>query len=457
MPKFKTLAKFSFVIVYLKMQKTTEPALKREIGATSLALNAINLTIGAGIFVLPAIVAENLGPASFMAYIICGILVVLIMLCYAEVGSKVTTSGGSYAYVEKAFGPLAGFLINNLMWFGYSALSNAAVVNALADMLINWFPVFSLNYVRVIFFITVFAILMLINIRGVKNGSRFAVTATLLKLTPLILLVLFGLSKISTENLIIKTWPGINSIGETALILFFAFLGTETALNISGEIRNPQRNIPKGIFMGVTGVLLMYMLIQFVALGVMGDQLGQFKDAPLAVLAAKLIGPVGATIILITSVVSMFGLVCGDVLASPRILFAASKDKLLPEFLGRVHPRFATPYWSIIIYCMVLIIFASSGGFKQLAVLASSSVLIIYLAVVLASIRLRYKKGAADETGTFKMPGGLIIPILAIGTICWFLSHITRDEIKALAIFFAVLTVFYFIREKLRKRKRISS
>ncbi len=203
------------------MQKTTEPALKREIGATSLALNAINLTIGAGIFVLPAIVAENLGPASFMAYIICGILVVLIMLCYAEVGSKVTTSGGSYAYVEKAFGPLAGFLINNLMWFGYSALSNAAVVNALADMLTNWFPVFSLNYVRVIFFITVFAILMLINIRGVKNGSRFAVTATLLKLTPLILLVLFGLSKISTENLIIKTWPGINSIGETALILFY--------------------------------------------------------------------------------------------------------------------------------------------------------------------------------------------------------------------------------------------
>ncbi len=201
----------------------------------------------------------------------------------------------------------------------------------------------------------------------------------------------------------------------------------------------------------------MYMFIQFVALGVMGDQLGQFKDAPLAVLAAKLIGPVGATIILITSVVSMFGLVCGDVLASPRILFAASKDKLMPEFLGRVHPRFATPYWSIIIYCMVLIIFASSGGFKQLAVLASSSVLIIYLAVVLASIRLRYKKDAADETGTFKMPGGLIIPILAIGTICWFLSHITRDEIKALAIFFAVLTVFYFIREKLRKRKRISS
>lgn len=124
------------------MQKSTRPVLKREIGAVSLALNAVNLTIGAGIFVLPAIVAENLGPAAFIAYLICALLVVLIMLCYAEVGSKVTTSGGSYAYVEKAFGPLAGFLINTLFWFGFASLADAAVINAITDMLINWFPTF---------------------------------------------------------------------------------------------------------------------------------------------------------------------------------------------------------------------------------------------------------------------------------------------------------------------------
>lgn len=447
---------YSVCCVYLKMQKNNEPALKREIGATALALNGINLTIGAGIFVLPAIVSENLGPASFIAYLLCGLLVILIMLCFAEVGSRITTTGGAYAYVENAFGPLAGFLMNTLFWFGFCCLSDAAVINVLTDMIAIWLPAFSIPYARVIFFTAVYGLLCVINIRGVKHGSAFAVTATILKLTPLILLVLIGLFSISPHNLVIKTWPGIKNIGETSLVLFFAFMGTESALSVSGEIKNPKKNIPKGIFMAITGILLMYLLIQFVSLGVLGDQLSTFKDAPLASLASKLIGPVGGTIILITSVVSMLGMLSGDILATPRILFAASKDKLLPEFLGRVHPRFATPYWSIIVYCGVGLIFASSGGFKQLAVLASSSVLIIYLAVVLATIRLRYKKDIAEK-GSFKIPGGLIIPILATITIGWFLSHITKDEIKGFAVFFVLLTVIYFLRKGFKKKEDSSS
>jgi basic amino acid/polyamine antiporter, APA family len=434
------------------MQKTTGPALKREIGAVSLALNAMNLTIGAGIFVLPAIVAQDLGRAAFIAYLVCGLLVILIMLCYAEVGSKVTTSGGSYAYVEKAFGPFAGFLINTLCWFGFAALADAAVINALTDILAIWFPFFSIHYVRVFFFIAVFGLLTLVNIRGVKQGSRFAVTTTLVKLTPLILLVCTGLFSISPQNLIVKTWPSVQGVGETALVLFFAFIGIETSLNVSGEIKDPQKNIPKGIFMGVFGVLLMYLLIQFVAQGVLGDHLSANKDAPLAAAAIRLIGPVGGTIILVTGVVCMFGMLSGDVLASPRVLFAASKDKLVPGFLSRIHPKFATPYWSIIVYSLVGVILASSGGFKQLAVLASSSVLIIYLAVVLSMIKLRSKK-TGEETGGFKVPGGPVIPILAVCAICWFIYHIPWEEKKAISIFFVILTVIYFINKEIRKRE----
>ena len=434
------------------MQKTTEPALKREIGAASLALNAINLTVGSGIFVLPAIVAASLGPSSFIAYIICGVLVILIMLCYAEVGSKITTTGGSYAYVEKAFGPLAGFLVNTLFWVGFSSLADAAVVNAMTDMLAIWFPFFSILYVRIIFFILVFGALALINVRGVKEGAQFAATATILKLAPLLLLVMIGLFNIAPANLAIQSLPGIKAIGETSLVLFFAFTGTETALNVSGEIKNPQKNIPKGIFMGVTGVLIIYMLLQFVAQGVMGSQLPTHKDAPLVALAIHLIGPVGGTLIVATSVVSMFGLISGDILASPRILFAASRDKLLPQFLGRVHPKFATPYWSIIFYAAAGFVFASASDFKKLAELASSSVLLIYLAVVLATLKFQFNKGSIDAGG-FKIPGGPVVPVLAAITIGWFLSHITLVEVKALSIFFAALIVFYFINAAIRKRR----
>ncbi len=228
-------------------------------------------------------------------------------------------------------------------------------------------------------------------------------------------------------------------------------MGTESALNISGEMKNPQRSIPRGIFMGVAGIVIIYLLIQFVAQGVLGNQLAVETDAPLAATAAKLVGVVGGTILIATSIVSMFGLLSSDILAQPRLLFAASRDKLLPDFLGKVHPKFASPYWAIIAYSLCGVILASSGGFEQLANLASSSVLIIYLAVVASMIRLRFKKDKV-ENGGFKVPFGLTVPILGIAFIGWLLSHVTMKEFKAMGIFFAVVTVFYFINAAARKK-----
>jgi len=325
----------------------------------------------------------------------------------------------------------------------------------MADALKEFNPAFSDKYIRIGLFILVFGVLSLINIRGVKSGSQFAVTVTLLKLTPLILMIILGLFSISSANLTVSSWPGVNEIGQTSLILFFAFMGTEAALNISGEIKNPQRSIPRGIFMGVAGIVIIYLFIQFVAQGVLGNQLAAESNAPLAATAAKLVGVVGGTILVVTSIVSMFGLLSGDVLAQPRLLFAASKDKLLPDFLGKVHPKFASPYWAIIAYSLCGIILASSGGFQQLANLASSSMLIIYLAVVAAMIRLRYKD-AVIEKGSFKVPFGLVIPFLAIVIIGWLLSHVTIKEFKAMGIFFAVLTVFYFINAAVRKKVSVT-
>jgi amino acid transporter len=330
-------------------------------------------------------------------------------------------------------------------------LADAAVINAMTNMLAIWFPFLLTSYVRVIFFIIVFGSLALVNIRGVKQGASFAAAASLLKLTPLVLLIAIGLFNIAPANLEIKTMPGIKAIGETSLVLLFAFFGTETALCISGEIKQPQKNIPKGIFMGVAGVLIIYLLLQFVAQAVLGNQLALIKDAPLSVLATRLAGSIGGTIILITSVVSMFGLLSGDILASPRIIFAAARDKLLPDFLGRVHPKFATPYWSIILYASAGFIFATASDFKKLAEWASSSILLIYLGVVLATLKLQFKKEDA-ETGGFKIPGGPVVPVLAVITICWFLSHITLVEVEALSIFFAALSLFYFVKKRLDKK-----
>jgi APA family basic amino acid/polyamine antiporter len=332
------------------VNKTQPESLPREIGVVGLAANAINLTIGSGIFVLPAVVAASLGAASVLAYVICGILITLIILCFAEVGSKVTSSGGTYAYVETAFGPFAGFLTNSLFWFGYCVMSDAAIANALVNTLSVPFPALANFTNKAILLTILFSFFAWINIRGVKQGTQLVKINTLAKLIPLLLLIIVGIFFIEPSSLQWTSTPSIKSLGEVSLVLFFAFLGIEASLSVSGEIKNPARTVPKGILLGLTGVLLIYLLLQTVAQGVLGDGLQTEKDAPLAAVAQRLFGNWGATLIIIGAAIAMFGTISGDILASPRLIYAAAKDKLLPAFFGRIHPKYITPHIAIITY-----------------------------------------------------------------------------------------------------------
>ena len=438
------------------MQEKTKVELKREVGVWGLALNAINLTIGAGIFVLPAIVAEKLGAASFTAYLFCAILIILIMLCFAEVGSKITTSGGAYAYVDAAFGPFVGFIINTLFWLGYCIMADAAVANALFDLVKDLSSIFLLPFSRIFFFLLVLGIFAFINIIGVKSGVRFIMILTILKIVSLLLIIGIGVFHISTKNIILHSIPEFNTIGETSLLLLFAFFGAETALSISGEVKHPNKTIPKAIFICIAVVVIIYLLLQFVVQGVLGDELFLHQTKPLLVVALKLVGPIGGMVIFIATVVSMIGLLSGDILASSRILYAASAKKMLPEFLNKLHPSFATPIWSIIAYSFLIIVFAVFGSFSSLALLASSSVLVIYLAVVLSVIKLRYTKRKEDDS-TFKIPFGLTIPLLAIAVIVWFLSNLKFGEIKKLLIFILLTAVYYLFNKFIRIKKNSHS
>ncbi len=429
------------------MQNQHHNKLKREVGVWGLSLNAINLTIGAGIFVLPAIVAEKLGAASFMAYLFCAVLIILIMLCFAEVGSKITTSGGAYAYVDAAFGPFIGFIINTLFWLGYCIMADAAIANALYDLIKDFHPIFQFSLSKIFFIFLLFSLFAFVNILSVKSGVRFVVITTILKIVPLLLIIAIGIFHISKENIIVHSIPEFKTIGETSLLLLFAFFGAETALNISGEVKNPNKTIPKSIFISIASVVIIYLLLQFVAQGVLGNDLIKYQAKPLLAVALKIVGPIGGVIILIASIVSMFSLLSGDVLATSRVLFAASEKKLLPTFLSKLHPKFATPYFSILVYSFFVVIFAVSGSFKSLAVLSSSSILIIYLAVVLSTIKLRLVKQKISVS-SFKIPFGLAIPILSIVAIIWFLSNLKLDEFKALFIFI-LLTIAYYIFNKI--------
>lgn len=429
--------------------KTTDEGLKRVVGTRGLALNVINNTIGAGIFALPAIVGIALGSFAVFAYIFCGIMLASIMLCYAEIGSRVTSAGGSYAYVEAAFGNFAGFIINWLFVFAWGILGDAALMNVVSDSLAVIFPVFLNPWMRALLFFVLLGFMILVNIRGTKQGVAFVKWIAVIKLLPLLGIIIFGFSHVSSANLHWENLPSTATFGDTVLILFFAFAGFESALGVSGEIKNPKRTIPLGIFCGAIIVLIIYLLLQSVTQGVLGSNLEAVKDAPLAAVAEKIVGSIGGTLLLLAAAISCFGNVGGDIMNTPRVIFAGANDGLFPKFLSRVHHKYFTPYFAIIIYAGLIFIFAVSGGFKQLAILASASILLIYLAVILATIKLRNKKQNTSEK-SFKVPGGLIIPIIGIITIVWLLTSLSVWEVCSTLIFINVVSAIYFVMRKVK-------
>ena len=431
--------------------KNTAEGLKRVIGINGFTATIINNTIGAGIYVLPAIVSMQMGPAGILGYVFCGAMLVTIMLCYMEIGSKVSATGGSYIYVETAFGPFAGFVINWLFFFGWGILGSASIMNALADSLAVLFPVFSDPVIRAVLFFVLLGLMVWINIRGAKESMRSLQYITVIKIIPIIGIIIFGFSHIKMSNLYWQHLPSIKTSGETVLVLFFAFAGFETSLSVSGEIKNPKRTIPLGILLGAVLVFVFYTLIQIVTQGVLGAQMGQFKSAPLAAVANHIVGPIGATILLIAAIISCLGTTGGDVLATPRLLFAGAKDGLFPKVLGKVHPQFATPFVAVISYASLIFLLSVSGGFKQLAVLASGCLLLIYLGVVLATLKLR-KKAQPSTEKTFKVPGGFIIPFIAIATIIWLLFNLNRKEVTSISIFLAVICIIYFLMKLFKKK-----
>jgi len=433
---------------------TQSEHLKRELGVLDVTTNVLNLAIGSGIFLIPAIIAGILGNASILAYIVCGGMYLLVALCFAEASSRINTSGGAYAYIEKAWGLYFGTIANMLLAVS-GILLGAALVNGIADMLSVSFPVFNQLFFRAIFFIFCLALFTYSNILGVKQGMRVAKATTLLKVLPLVLLVVVGLFKLNTSNLHWPGFPSSDKLGSACLLLFFAFFGGGTALNVSGEMKNPKRTAPMGLLLGATLIIVFYSLIQLVSQSTLEPELISQK-APLAAVAGRLTGNLGIKILLVGGLISIIGTLYSTIIVIPRVLFAGANDGLLPQFLSKVHPKYATPHLAIISFAVLAFLLAISGGFRQLIILSSIAMLLLYVGVALALIKFRISR-ENKFPASFTLPGGIIIPLLTLIVLAWLLSHSKSNEIEAAGIFIAFVSLIYLFKKLFRKRKAIAS
>src|SRR6201984_1379366 len=297
----------------IQQEERIDHQLVRGIGVPALTANIVSSTIGAGIFVIPATVAKGLGSAALLAFVCCALAMVLFVTCFAIAGSRVSLTGGLYAYVEVALGRYVGFLAG-VLYFLAALGAVAGVVNVLANSVALVVPFLGGPVMRVIVMLAVYGSLVLINIRGVRLGAGAVTVITLAKLLPLLLFICVGIFFIHAPNLARSGWPSSKSLGDAVILLIFAFVGIEVALIPSGEVKNPARTVPRSAYLALVITTIIYILIQLVAQGTLGADLAKFPDAPLAEAAAKFLGNLGRTILLIGATISAFGFVTSDIL-----------------------------------------------------------------------------------------------------------------------------------------------
>ena len=418
--------------------------LVRGIGFAGLTANIVNATVGAGIFALPAAVAAQIGTASPIAYVICAIAMSLFVTSFAMAGSRVSLTGGLYAYVEVAFGRYLGF-IAGVLYFLTAILAVSGIVDLIAASIGGLIPSLGTTAGRTGVILSILAVLTVINICGVRLGTRAVETITLIKLTPLILFVIFGVFFIHPQALTWEGWPPGEKVGRSVLQLLFAFVGVEVALVPSGEVKQPFRTVPRAIFTALAITTVIYLGIQLVAQGLLGNDLATFGNVALGEAAARLVGSPGRTLMLLALAVSAFGWTASDILSSPRIIFAFGRDGFLPRWFAKVHSRFRTPAVAIITYAALAFALSYSSTFQELAVLSNIAVLALYILCCLAALILQ-RRDIRGDGPPFTFRGAWIIPILAIIVSVWILAQSTSREFVLIWRTLLVASAIYVIR-----------
>jgi amino acid transporter len=258
--------------------------------------------------------------------------------------------------------------------------------------------------------------------------------------------VVVGAAYVRPENLAWATLPDATAILSTSGIVIFAFMGIESALGPSGEVRDPSRTVPRATFLALLGVCFLYLAVQGVAQGILGPALAGTRITPLAAAAGASVGEPGRIVLLVGATVSMLGFLCGAGLVNPRIVFALARDGFLPRYLSGVHPVHRTPHRSIVVCAIVVVSMALTGTFERLLIISNITGLIVYGMVALAAVMLQRRDTRASGA-PFRCPGGALVHLAALAGVVWMLwAIVTRQDLIGVAILLVVTVVAFFLR-----------
>jgi len=419
--------------------------LVRGIGMIGGALIVLNGMIGAGIFALPAVVAERAGVLSPWLFLGAGLLIILIVLTLAELASYFRESGGPALYATRAFGPLAGF---GTGWLYYVSRASAIAANShvMAKYLGALWPWFDTDAGHALVILVVCGLLVAVNVIGVKGGVRTLAFFTFFKLIPLLILILLGLQYITPDVLFPRNLPTVEDLGGTTLLLIYAFVGFESILITAGETDKPRTTIPNALVRTVIATGIFYFLISLVYVAVLS---ADSNGGTLVDIGRRLAGPVGAVAITVTAVFSIGGNLSSTMLAVPRLTLSLAENRLLPQWFGRVHEKYASPANSIIFLGGLAAVLALSGSFVRLAIASSLTRLITYAVCIAALPVIRKRADDEARARAYRLKGGYAIPAVALGLCVWMASYSSADSWMFVAGLLAAGLVLYSIEKRL--------
>lgn len=418
-------------------EKQSAEGLVRGIRRWDLVAVTINGIIGAGIFGLPSKVYSLIGSYSLIAFFVCALVVMLIILCFAEVGSRFEQTGGPYLYAQEAFGSAVAFEVGWLIW-----LARLTAFAANCNLMINYLSFFwapaNTGMIRAAIIVAVVIALTALNVLGVRQATIANNIFTVGKLLPMLIFIAGGLFFLNPHAFALGARPSTGAFSQSVLLLLYAFTGFEMAVIPAGEIKNPQRDLPRALLIAMAVIASTYILIQVVCVGTLPELAKSTK--PLADAGQRFMGTAGAAIISAGAIISVAGNLNITVLSASRVPFAIAERKQLPTFLARIHPRFSTPHVSIIITVVLMLALTLKSSFVAALTISTIARLVAYAVTCAALPMLRKREGA--PAAHFKLRGGPVIAAAALILSAWLLLNSARLEaiqaVIAAAIGFAI-------------------
>lgn len=428
-------------------QSTSEEGLVRGIRKWDLVAVTINGIIGAGIFGLPAKVYALIGTYSLIAFVACAFVVVLIILCFAEVGSRFDETGGPYTYAREAFGPTVGFEVGWLSWLARLS-AFAANANLMVSYLGFFWPGATAPIPRAVIISAVVVSLAAINFIGVRQAAIASDFFTVGKLIPLLIFIAAGLFFLKPQAFAFGPRPSTGAFSQSVLLLIYAFTGFEMAAIPAGEVRDPKRNLPRALLIATGVVAGVYILVQIVCVGTLPQLASSTK--PLADAAQNFMGTAGAAIISAGAIISITGNLNILLLSGSRLPFAFAEQRQLPAFVALVHKRFFTPHVAIAITAVIMLALTLKSSFVAALTISAIARLVTYAVTCAALPVLRRRKSASPLM--FRVRGGPVIATAALLLAAWLLANSTLREAIQSLVAAVVGLVIYFGYRLLRRR-----